>query len=102
MKKHKKYSVLRLYIVNIIEDNKTYRFICEYDKGSDIYKEIFTDEQIKKEDITSIEKLSSYYSNSEICKWALKEIDDPLMLSKKEILKKYIELNNMNVNKIKF
>ena len=101
MRKHKKYSILRLYIVNIIEDNKTYRFICEYDKDSDIYKEIFTDEQIKKEDITSIEKLSNYYSNSEICKWTLKEVDDPLMLSKKEILKKYIELNNMNIKKIK-
>ena len=79
----KKYNIFNLYIIKI--QNKNYYLICKKDNNN--YTEIFTKEKIKKTDISNIEPLSNYYSNSK-------------KLNKKELLKLYITINTTSKDNV--
>ena len=74
------YNIYDLYIVETLEDG--YHFICEYDLVKDEYIEVFTNSKI--EDIKDITLFANYYYKS-------------LKLSKEELLKKYIEVNDISL-----
>ena len=85
----KKYSLYDLKVIMVVSSDSTRYLICKYNYFSDTYVEIFTGEKIKDSDISCVELLSDYYSISEEDYTA----DRPLVLDKKELLKKYIEIN---------
>jgi len=86
----KKYSVYSLYVVKIQNDKDTHCFICKLNELTDTYVEIFTNEKIKVVNNSSVEPLSNYYSILEQCNY---KTGKPLMLSKKDLLRKYITIN---------
>lgn len=85
----KKYSLYDLKVIMVVSSDSTRYLICKYNYFSDTYVEIFTGEKIKDSDISCVELLSDYYSISEEEYTA----DRPLVLDKKELLKKYIDIN---------
>ncbi len=87
----KKYSVYNLFVVAVQHDSGTYYLICQHNDLSDTYVEIFTNEKIKITDDSNIELLSNYYSILTRRNYATKK---PLMLDKKELLRKYIDINS--------
>lgn len=86
----KKYSAFHLYVITI---NKQ-KFICEPVIYGEEYKEIFTKKKITLNDKFMVELLSDYYSLLERIVYSTGE---PLMLSKEDILKKYIDINRTEV-----
>lgn len=86
----KKYSMYSLYVLEIQNGNDTHYLICKHNRLSDTYVEIFTNEKIKITNNSSVEPLSNYYTNLEQCNYANGK---PLMLDKKELLRKYIIIN---------
>jgi len=84
----KKYSVFSLYVVK--KENQ--EFICKkiYD---DEYREVLTNEKLVLEENDSVKCLTRYYSILEVATYNDGKITNPLMLSKKDILLKYIEIN---------
>ena len=87
----KKYSIIDLYVV----EKDEHKFICEY-FFKDEYIEVLTKEKIKVNNKEKVERLVEYYSILErICLDSKK----PLMLTKKDILLKYIKINEKVRNK---
>jgi len=82
----KKYSVFSLFVIKIDEQ----KFICECIIPGERYREILTGKKINLKDEYVVEKLSDYYSVLAVMKYKTKE---PLMLSKDDILSKYLEIN---------
>ena len=90
----KKYNVFNLYVVE--KDN--HNFICE--KLIDYeYKEILTKEKFVLQKNDKVKPLTKYYSILEVATYRVGKILDPLMLTKKDILIKYIEINEKVVDK---
>jgi len=89
----KRYSVFRLFVIK----KGDYYFICE-NIGEYLYREIFTNEKFKVLNNENIEALRNYYSFLAIMNYATRE---PLMLTKKELLIKYAEINSPYIEKIR-
>lgn len=90
----KKYNVYDLKVIKIGSGDNIYNLICNYDEFTDTYVEIFTNEKIKISDRTSIVPLSSYYY-SLVEKWDYVS-RKPLLVNKRDLLKKYIDINCCN------
>lgn len=86
----KKYNVFSLYVVEVQHGCDTHYLICKHNELSNTYTEIFTNEKIKVTDSSMIESLSSYYSPLGVCNYTTGK---PLMLDKKELLRKYTTIN---------
>lgn len=83
----KEYNVYSLCVIKV---NDMY-FICRNNCLNDYYTEILTGKKIKHQDKMEIEPLSKYYSVLTLKKDNTNQI---LMLSKEQILYKYLEINN--------
>lgn len=93
----KKYSVYSLYVVQVGKGKQARYFICEQPiLFSNIYKEVFTKQKIKVDDESCVERLSNFYSILEQFSFATGKV---LMLSKKQLLLKYVEINNYYTEK---
>lgn len=90
----KKYNVFQLLVVKVGD----YYFICEKLFDDKTYREIFTKEKIKMLDSQNIEPLKNYYSLLAIMNYTTRE---PLMLTKKELLVKYVEINSSHIERKK-
>lgn len=90
----KKYNVFYLWVV----EKDGYKFICEriYDNR---YKEVLTKEDVIVEENDKVKSLTRYYSILEVATYKNGQILDPLMLTKKDILLKYIEINQNVIDK---
>jgi len=86
----KKYSVYSLYVVKVQNGNDTHYLICKHNELSDVYVEVLTNEKIKLDNNSIVEPLSNYYSILAQCNYTTGK---PLMLDKKELLRKYITIN---------
>jgi len=86
----KKYNIYNLKVVKIVSNDDVKHFICMYNEASDTYTEVLTNHKIKISDSSCIEPLSNYYSTLEQCNY---QTGKPLMLNKKMILEKYIDIN---------
>ena len=84
----KKYNVFSLYVV----EKKGYKFICEKILDNE-YKEILTKEKIIIDENEKVKSLTRYYPILGIAIYIDGQILNPLMLNKKDILLKYIEIN---------
>lgn len=82
----KKYNVLSLYVV----EYRGIKYICESWRNNSEYIEVLTKRVFKEKDEIKVEKLSEYYPILAIMNYETKE---PLLLSKKDILNKYIVIN---------
>ena len=87
----KKYNIYSLYVVEVQNGNDTQYLICKHNELSNTYVEIFTNEKVKVTNNSSVEQLSNYYSVLAQCNYTTGK---PLMLDKKEILRKYITINS--------
>lgn len=83
----KKYNVFNLCVVNF----ENYFFICEKLCDEGMYREIFTGDRIKVLDDEKVEPLKNYYSLLAVMSYTTGK---PLMLTKKDLLKKYAEINS--------
>ena len=90
----KKYNVFELWVVKADD----YYFICEKLFDDKTYREIFTKEKIKMLDSQNIEPLKNYYSLLAIMNYTTGEL---LMLTKKELLVKYAEINSSHIERKK-
>lgn len=86
----KKYSVFSLYVIKIEKDHEVQYFICKRNDRTNTYIEVFTNEKITIEDKNCVEPLSNYYSILALRKYPAGK---PLMLDKKDLLRKYLEIN---------
>lgn len=84
----KLYNVFELFVITKAE----HKFICKK-TTSELYKEIFTKEKIKIDNIDQVEPLSNYYPLLSAMK--------PEKLSKDQLLKKYIKINQKEIDKEK-
>lgn len=92
----KKFNIFKLSVVKCNRGNDTYQyFICKNNFDSDIYTEVFTNEKIKVSDTSLVEPLCNYYSLLTRCNYQTRK---PLMLSKKDLLEKYNDINYVNLN----
>jgi len=91
----KKYSVLNLYVVK----KGNYKFICERILPNE-YREVLTKEKLVLESNDSVEYLANYYSVLAIATYKDGRVSNPLMLTKKDILRKYIEINRQVVSRL--
>ena len=82
----KKYNVFGLSVIKL--DGQ--KFICESIIPGEKYREILTGRKFNLKDEYVVEKLSEYYSILEVMNYKTRE---PLMLSKDNILRKYIDIN---------
>lgn len=87
----KKYNVNNLKVVRVNGCSNSIYFICKYNKMTDTYIEILTNEKFKIYDKECIESLSNYYSNSLLSNG---ETEKNLMVDRRSILQKYIEINS--------
>lgn len=83
----KKYNVLNLCVV---ESQGKY-FICEASKNELKYVEVLTKTVFKVNNEIKVQRLKDYYSPLAVINFTTKE---PLLLSEKDILDKYLEINN--------
>lgn len=90
----KKYNVFYLWVV----EKDGHKFICEK-VSENYYKEVLTKEDIIIEENESVTKLTKYYSILEVATYKNGKILNPLMLTKKDVLLKYIEINEKVVGK---
>ena len=84
----KLYSVFDLYVVT----KNNIKFICKKGRKSYTYVELFTNDKIEINNIDVVEYLCKYFSQTEVTVYRNRK-------SKKQLLLKYIELNNKE-NKI--
>lgn len=84
----KKYNVFYLWVV----EKEGYSFICERVSGN-YYKEVLKKEDIIVGESDKVRSLTKYYPILAIATYKNGQILNPLMLTKKDILLKYIELN---------
>lgn len=90
----KKYNVFNLYIVK--EDD--YYFICEKGIKEHTYIEIFTHKTLKYPNMHYVKPLSEYYSLLAVMNYTTGK---PLILTKKELLIKYAEINSPYIERKK-
>lgn len=90
----KKYNVFYLWVV----EKDGHKFICERVSGDD-YKEVLAKEDIRVEENDKVKSLTNYYSILAVATYKNGQILNPLMLTKKDILLKYIEINEKVVSK---
>ena len=90
----KKYSVFELYVV----EKEGHKFICEKISDNE-YREVFTKEKIKIENNDIGECLTKYYSILAIATYKNDQVLNPLRLNKKDILLKYLSINEKVRNK---
>ncbi|MBR6690520.1 MAG: hypothetical protein IKL65_04240 [Bacilli bacterium] len=92
----KKYSVFRLYVV----EKDGHKFICERIYSYE-YREVLTKEKLILEENDKVESLTNWYALAVIGFFDLgyNIITNPLMLTKKDVLYKYIEINERVVSK---
>ena len=83
----KKYSV---YSLKVIKADDIY-LICRKNHLNDDYTEVLTNKKIKLTDKMAIEPLANYYPTLGLQKYGTDEV---LMLSKEDILRKYLEINS--------
>ena len=88
----KLYSVFTLFVIQ--KDNK--KFICKKWGEENTFVEFFTKEKFVVADESELELLCNYYSPLEVANYKSME---PLMLSKKDILRAYIWLNDKELDK---
>jgi len=87
----KKYNIIDLYVI----EKNNHKFICEYLLENE-YIEVLTREKIRIDNKVKIERLVKYCSILEkICLDSKK----PLRLTKKDILLKYLEINEKTIDK---
>lgn len=89
-----KYNVFNLYVIE--RDN--HKFICEKITPNK-YIEVLTREKIVLEEKDKTKSLTKYYSILSVATYKNGQILNPLMLTKKDILLKYIEINEKVVSK---
>ena len=89
-----KYNVVSLYVV----EKEEHKFICEKIFENE-YREVLTKEKLILEDNDKIESLTRYYSILGVATYKDGKILNPLMLTKKDILLKYIEINQNEKDK---
>ena len=82
------YSVFELYVVK--KDN--YKFICEKIIDNE-YTEIFTKEKLILDENEKVESLTKYYPTLALVTYKDNHVLSLLMLEEKDILLKYIEIN---------
>ncbi len=90
----KKYNVFSLYVVE--KDN--HKFICERIIDNE-FSEVLTKEKLVLEENDKVEPLTRYYSILAVATYKNGKILNPLMLTKKDILLKYIGINEKVVSK---
>ena len=90
----KKYNVFSLYVIE--KDN--HKFICERIIDNE-FREVLTKEKLVLEENDKIKPLTRYYSILAVATYKNGKILNPLMLSKKDILLKYIEINQNVIDK---
>jgi len=90
----KKYNVFNLYVVK--EDD--YYFICEQGIKEHTYIEIFTHKILKYPNMHYVKPLSEYYSLLAVINYTTGE---PLILTKRELLIKYAEINSPYIERRK-
>ena len=90
----KKYDINSLYVIKIQNKTDTQYFICKYKWYREIYVEVFTNEKIKTDKNSIIEKFSDYYT---ILAQYNNTDEKQIMIDKKELLKIYIIINGGNL-----
>lgn len=90
----KKYNVFSLYVIE--KDN--HKFICERIIDNE-FREVLTKEKLVLEENDKIKSLTKYYSILAVATYKNGQILNPLMLTKKDILLKYIEINQNVMDK---
>lgn len=90
----KKYNVFYLWVV----EKDGHCFICERVYHNS-YKEVLTKEDIRVEENDKVKSLTRYYSILEVATYKNGQILNPLMLTKYDILLKYIEINQNVIDK---
>lgn len=92
----KKFNLFNLYVI----ENDNHKFICELDISKNLYIEIFTREIIELENNKEMEPLTRYYSPLQMIKYYNNlETKETLMLTEKELLIKYIDINKKIIDK---
>lgn len=89
-----KYNVFSLYVV----EKEEHKFICERIIDNE-FREVLTKEKLILEDNDKIESLTRCYSILGVATYKDGKILNPLMLTKKDILLKYIEINQNEKDK---
>ena len=95
----KKYSIFSLYVISINHDDSIRNFICKKDYRTHDIIEVLTNKKIDCSNICNIESLSEYYS---ILERKIYPSGEPLKIDKREILEKYLTINNMQNDDISF
>ena len=90
----KKYNVFCLYVV----EKEGHKFICERIINNE-FREVLTKEELILEEHDKVKPLNRYYSILEVATYKNGKILNPLMLTKKDVLLKYIEINERVVSK---
>ena len=90
----KKYNVFYLWVV----EKDGHCFICERVYHNS-YKEVLTKEDIRVEENDKVKSLTRYYSILGVATYKNGQILNPLMLTKYDILLKYIEINQNVIDK---
>lgn len=80
-----------LVVTTVKRDDSLYSFICRQKSSANTYIEIFTGQKIKETEIITIEPLKNYFSVLSICNYTTGK---PLLLTKRELLTKYIDINH--------
>ena len=87
----KKYNVFDLKVVEVKTNQGTRYLICKNKGNNNVYTEIFTNDRFKIDDESKVSPFADYYSVLAVCNY---KTGKPLMLDKKELLKKYLDINN--------
>ncbi|MBQ2947162.1 MAG: hypothetical protein IJE04_04915 [Bacilli bacterium] len=90
----KKYNVFCLYVI----EKEAHKFICENIIDNE-YREVLTKEKLVLEENDKVKSLTRYYSILAVATYKNGQILNPLMLTKKDILLKYLEINEKVVSK---
>lgn len=87
----KTYNVYTLKVVKVGTGDNVRYLICKYNELTNTYIEVLTNEKLKVSDKNCVEPLSTYYSILSQCNY---KTGEPLMLDKKSLLQKYIDINS--------
>ena len=87
----KKYNVFDLKVVEVKTNQGPRYLICKNKRNNNVYTEIFTNDRFKIDDESKVSPFADYYSVLAVCNY---KTGKPLMLDKKELLKKYLDINN--------
>ena len=87
----KKYNIFDLKVVEAKTNQGTRYLICKNKRNDNVYTEIFTSDKFKIDVESKVRPFSDYYSVLAAYNY---KTGNPLMLDKKELLKKYLDINN--------